>query len=236
MRIAALSDLHIGARARADVFRRPESELIDFLDELEEAHDRIVLLGDVFQAEHGWFFGSRIARAELARAARRMPRFLRKLGSDRYIYIHGNHDAVARSRLGARTDWRIEADGFAVYFIHGHQFDPLLRYVYPLARSGTWLSGRLRFAGLRQLPDWLEHRDITIKDQRFRGPGGPYGRAAAALMRQHRANAVVMGHTHVPDRITLSDGIYANTGSCSVGRRMFVSIDTVRRSTELIRL
>ena len=54
-----------------------------------------------------------------------------------------------------------------------------------------------------------------------------------ALLGKQCADVVVMGHTHIPDRLELPEGIYANTGSCSVGQRMYVSIDTARRSVEL---
>lgn len=236
MRIAALSDFHIGARNRSDLFRHRDQDFVAFLGELEEQFDRIVLLGDVFQTEHGWGFGHRIAARELARAQRRVPGLMAKLMDDRYIYVHGNHDHVASSRMGARSRWRVQADGFAVYFVHGHQFDPLLQRIYPVARAATWASGRLRFAGLQRLPDWLEHRDAAIKAERFSGPRGPYGRAATELLRSEGVDAVIMGHTHVAERVELAGGIYANTGSCSRGKRMYVAVDTAARSVQLMRV
>jgi UDP-2,3-diacylglucosamine pyrophosphatase LpxH len=129
----------------------------------------------------------------------------------------------------------VEEDGFRVFFIHGHQFDPLLRTVYPLARASTWMMGRARRFGLRDVAEWFEHKDIVIKHERFRGPDGPYARAAASLLEEEEADAVIMGHTHVPDRIELANGVFANTGSCSVGQRMHVSIDTQARSVALVR-
>jgi UDP-2,3-diacylglucosamine pyrophosphatase LpxH len=235
MRVAAISDFHIGASARADVFRHREDTFLAFLDRVEADHDRVVLLGDLFQTEHGWGVSRRAAADQLARAQARVPRLWRRLRGDTFVYIHGNHDAIAGSVCGARGDWRLEVDGFAVYFTHGHQFDPLLRRIYPAARTATWISGRLRSAGLRRLPDWLEHQDIVQKHRRFGHSDGPYARGARALMRRHRADAVVMGHTHVEQRLELPEGIFANTGSCSMGRLVWVSVDGRRRTVDVVR-
>lgn len=233
MKLAAISDLHVGASERADGFRHDESEFLGFLDELEANHDRIVVLGDLFQTEHGWWFGKRVAAAEIKRAWRRLPRLWDRVCSANYIYVHGNHDHVARDMVLARERWRIESDGFSVLFIHGHQFDPLLRWAYPAARFGTWFSGRARTVGAGGFADWLEHRDVTIKAKRFSGEAGPYAQAARRLMREQRADVVVMGHTHTPERVVLGDGVLANTGTCSMGNRMYVSIDTEAKSVEL---
>lgn len=235
LRVAALSDFHIGSLERTDSFGHAAAGFLDYLDALEARHDRIVLLGDVFQAEHGPWLGSRGARAELERARRRVPALWERLRGDRYVYIHGNHDAVAGQVLDARTSWRLDEDGFRVFFIHGHQFDPLLRSLYPLARMSTWMMGRVRRLGLRDVAQWFEHKDIVLKHERFRGPHGPYARAAARLFDEEEADAVVMGHTHMPDRLELEGGIFANTGSCSMGQRMHVSIDTQARTVELVR-
>jgi len=233
MRIAALSDLHIGALARQDTFEHSEQAFLGFLDTLEAGHDCIVLVGDVFQAQHGWAVGERAAERELVRAQARVPRLWARLRREPYRYVFGNHDHVAGTRHGAHARLRLEADGFAALFIHGHQFDPLLRNIYPVTRATTWVSGRLRWAALRGLADHLEAEDIRIKHERFRGPAGPYGRAAGALLREHRADVVVMGHTHVADRVELPGGLMINTGSCSRGRRIYASIDTHARTAEL---
>ena len=45
MRIAAISDFHIGATALTDTFGHAEDAFLRWLDRLEARHDRIVLLG-----------------------------------------------------------------------------------------------------------------------------------------------------------------------------------------------
>ncbi len=230
MRIAALSDFHIGSSQRGDCFRHREEEFDAYLGMLEDSHDRIVLLGDIFQAEHGASLSKRGKRRELGRAHAYLPGLWRRMQSAQYCYLHGNHDAVAGTENGALETLRIEEDGFSVFFVHGHQYDPLLRYLFQMAQASTWLSGRLRNYKLGALADWLEHQDIRIKNAAFQGEAGPYVAAARGLLKKHKVDAVLMGHTHVPQHLELAEGIFANTGTCSMGQFMHISIDTKTRT------
>lgn len=225
MRIAAISDLHIGARDRTDGFGHEVAGFLAFLDGLERTHDRIVLLGDIYQTDHGVLPSGRARARHLHAARARLPELAARFGAPPYVYVHGNHDEIAADEIGAATIH--EAPGtFSTLFIHGHQFDPVAREAPRLADLGTWTCGRLRAAGLRPLAVWLEGRDVAVKDRRFRGPGGPYARAASRLARTHGTPIVVMGHTHVPSVTPIREGLAINTGTCSHGRRMWASIDT----------
>jgi predicted phosphodiesterase len=153
----------------------------------------------------------------------------------KYAYLHGNHDAVARADGWAQETLRIEEDGWVIFFVHGHQYDPLLQRAWPLAQASTWFSGRLRNYRLNAIADWLEHQDIKIRHAAFQGEKGPYVAAASSLLKQHQADVVLMGHTHVPERLQLAEGIFANTGTCSMRLHMHVSIDTKLRSVQLHR-
>ncbi|MBL9103536.1 MAG: metallophosphoesterase family protein [Myxococcales bacterium] len=235
MRIAALSDFHIGPHGYTDEFHHTEARFLEFLATLEATHDRIVLVGDIWQTEHDLLPGRRGAARQLARARRRVPALAERLAGPKYTYVHGNHDAVARHELGAAEQVRVEADGFAAVFIHGHQFDPVFRRAYTAARAATWLMGRTRRAGLRPLAQWIEGRDIAIKHSKFGHAEGPYAEAARGLLREHAADVVVMGHTHVPHLHELPEGRVVNTGSCSRARLMYVSIDTATRAVEVVR-
>ena len=81
MRIAALSDFHIGARAYMDEFHHDEHSFLAYLDRLEASHDRIVLVGDIYQTEHAMRPGHRAAARELTRARRRLPALAERLRS-----------------------------------------------------------------------------------------------------------------------------------------------------------
>lgn len=231
MRIAAISDLHIGPRGRGDTFGHPESAFHGFLDDLERTHDRIVLVGDVYQTEHGVLPGRAAAARELRAARRRLSGLARRL--DAYTYVHGNHDAIARDELGAPSSLRIEADGMRVYFVHGHQFDPLLRGAYPIPQIGTWLTGQLRTTGLGRVAQAIEDQDISLKHRRFHRPGGPYLGAAQALIETEGLDVVVMGHTHVATQERIGAGWSINTGSCSRGQFSWATVDTAARTTAI---
>lgn len=222
MKIAALSDFHIGTADRTDTFRHDPVTFERFLDDLERDHDAIVLLGDIWQTDHGPVPTRAAAARRLHAARRRLPRLTARFDEPPYVYVHGNHDEIAATELGARSFVRLDG----ALFIHGHQFDPVARGAPWAAAAGTWTTGQLRNAGLRPLAAWFEGRDVAIKDRRFRGPQGPYAAGARALARTHGARFVVMGHTHVPSREDLGSVVALNTGTCSGGRRMFVSVDT----------
>ena len=49
MRIAVLSDLHLGAGDKADRTRGHDEHLLAVLSVLEAEHDQIILLGDVWE-------------------------------------------------------------------------------------------------------------------------------------------------------------------------------------------
>lgn len=232
MRIAALSDLHIGARRHTDGFRHDSARFARWLDALEQEHDRIVLLGDVYQTDHSAWPHPHGSVRLLDRARRRVPRLAERFDRAAYLHVFGNHDAIMGPARGAPEHWRAPGR-FAALFIHGHQFDPIAVRARWAADLGTWSTGRLRAAGLRPLAWWLEQRDVAIKHERFGGPQGPYARGAQALMGEHDVRIVVMGHTHVAGITPLGSGVMLNTGTCSGGRTMWVSIDTEQGSIEV---
>ena len=235
MKIAAISDFHIGSTEQTDCFRHDINAFHEFLDALEAGHDSIVLLGDIFQSEYGAWLGTQTEKLQLRAAQMRVPGLWERFQGERYSYVHGNHDAVAGRASRAKTSLRVASDGFAVYFIHGHQFDPLQIKAYPLARASTWFTGRVRRVGLAPVADWLEANDVAIKHRKFQGATGPYAQGASDLLQSEKVDAVIMGHTHVPQHCQLAAGVYANTGTCSHGKLMYVSIDTVARTVECLR-
>lgn len=233
MRIAALSDLHIGARAGMDEFRHEEGAFLELLARAQDEHDRVVLVGDIYQTDHDWRLGPDAAARQLAQARRRVPRLARAL--DRLPYVHGNHDLIAARELGATSELLVAGEGAGVLFIHGHQFDPVFGRAEAAARAATWFTGRLRRLGLRPVAQYLEGKDVAIKHRRFGHAEGPYARGARALMRERGVEFVVMGHTHVAHVHPLAEGTVVNTGSCTGGRATVVTIDTCTRAVTIRR-
>ncbi len=234
MRIAALSDFHIGAHRHTDGFLHDPRRFGGLLDRLQADHDRVVLLGDIYQTDHGLLPTTASARRLLAQAQHRMGPLAERMAHAPFVHVLGNHDAIVGSALGAPE--RVRYPGrFPVLLTHGHQFDPVAVRARWAADLGTWTTGRLRAVGLRPLAWWLEQRDVAIKEQRFGGPHGPYARGAQQLVKVHQASIVVMGHTHVAGITPLVSGVMVNTGTCSGGRTMWVSVDTEEGSIEVHR-
>lgn len=226
VRIAALSDFHIGATDRACGFRHSQVGFARYLDTLEASHDVIVLLGDIYQTDHGSVPSAASARRHLHRARARVAALVRRFDAPPYRYVFGNHDAVAAAELGAPEQLILGEGDSRVLLTHGHQYDPVARRAPLAADAGTWVTGRLRYAGLRPVAAWLERRDVAVKDRRFRGEAGPYARGGLELARAHDVRYVVMGHTHCPRVDRLGDVTVINSGTCSDGRQCHVSIDT----------
>lgn len=223
MRVAVMSDLHLGVPPVGGAFGHPAPDFARFLQARLDDHDHVVLNGDVIQTDHTLRWGPAAARAALQRGLAHHGWLAALLDNPRLHYLHGNHDAVAADVLGAPT-LRLFGEGRLVV-THGDAFDPVIGRAPGVSAAATWASGRIRRLGLHALATALEGRDIAIKGQRFGGPEGPYARGARELLRAHGAEVCVMGHTHVPCEHDLPEGIYVNPGSCSLGWRAWVSVD-----------
>jgi len=234
MKIAVISDFHLSPRPWMDSFGHEEDEFISFIQRLEAEHQQIVLLGDIYQTDHATLPSTTTAQRDLELARRRYPGLVEKIEGPHFHYVVGNHDAIAASVLGALPYRRLEHDGLAMVFIHGHQFDPLLNNIRPITNLSTKLMGRLRYFGLRRVAEWFEEKDVVLKEERYGGPEGPYALAARHLMRRHRAELVCMAHTHCPTQIYLPEGRLLNSGACRLGRSDYITIDTTSRRAQVV--
>lgn len=223
MRIAVISDLHIGAEDfRPDGFG-------EFLDHLEREHDEIVLLGDVFEC----YFPAVPWRAlaEYDRFDRRFHAITDRFRSPRYTILSGNHDMVARRARGVPSQIERGGEGFRVLLSHGHENEPAYRgrLRIRLVELYMWLGYRLKRLGLPGLHDFNYRMDyeMNMKD------GGAAHLAAARRLLRGGYDVVVFGHTHVERHVEFREGgTYLNTGDC-IRRRLYASIDLARRACEL---
>jgi UDP-2,3-diacylglucosamine pyrophosphatase LpxH len=224
MRIAVISDLHIGA----DEFR-PEG-LTEFLDHLEAEHDEIILLGDVFECYFPrWPWR---ALAEYDRFDRLHGEVTRRFRSAKYTILSGNHDMAVKRARGIPSRIERGDPGFRILLSHGHENEPA--YQSPLrvrlVELYMWLAYRLKRLGLPALYEFSYRKDyqLNMKD------GGAVHVEAARQHVQRGYDLVVFGHTHVARHVELrGGGIYINTGDC-VRRRMYASLDLERRQCHLL--
>jgi predicted phosphodiesterase len=227
MRIASFGDLHLGHTSVLDKFRGKEEDLLRFDDHLSRTHDRIILMGDIYQTDYGIYPGSRSDVLEAI--LKRYSRIFKRWGSPRYNSVFGNHDLITQKLLGTLKQIIINKDGWRIWLIHGHQFDPFIRKKGHLPFFVTWLIGGMRRKGLRRLADFLEGPLYDFGQRVFRR----LDMAARKALISGKNNIIVMGHSHQMTCQPLEKGIYVNSGACSCDFMRYVSIDTVTRVVEV---
>lgn len=224
MRIAVISDLHLGNRDASDSFGHDDTEFLRFLDHLEHQYERVVLLGDIWETLTPRSFGQTLEALAAAQAAH--PELKRRFERRCYQYVHGNHDLIL-SRFGAPLYVMVEAHGLRILMTHGHVFDWLTRRARWLSELGVFAGGWLRRLDCPRL-----YRSLDAWDQRRTNPdpssASPdrFQRWAMAMATAHDADAIVTGHTHVSAVVQHGARLFINSGSCSEGRFSYVSIDT----------
>lgn len=227
MRIATFGDLHLGHTPVLDKFHGKEDDLLRFDNHLSRTHDRIILMGDIYQTDYGMYPGSRSDVLEAI--LKRYSRIVRCWESSHYNSIFGNHDLITQKLLGTLKQIHIKKDGWRIWLIHGHQFDPFIRKKSHLPFFVTWLIGGMRRKGLRRLADFLEGPLYDFGQRVFQR----LDMAARKALISGKNNIIVMGHSHQMTCRPFGKGIYVNAGACSCDFMRYVSIDTATRVVEV---
>jgi predicted phosphodiesterase len=227
MRIATFGDLHLGHTPVLDKFRGKEEDLLRFDDHLSSTHDRIILMGDIYQTDYGVYPGSRSDVLEAI--LKRYSRIFRRWESPHYESVFGNHDMITQKLLGTSKQISINKDGWRIWLIHGHQFDPFIRKKGQLPFFGTWLIGGIRRKGLGRLADFLEGPLYDVGQRIFQR----LDMAARKALINEKYNIIVMGHSHQMTCLPIEKGIYVNSGACSCDFMRYVSIDTATQAVEV---
>ena len=227
MRIATFGDLHLGHTPVLDKFLGEEDLLLRLDDHLSRTHDRIILMGDIYQTDYGSYPGS---RSEVLEAIlKRYSRIVGRWSTAAHYSLFGNHDLITQKLLGNLKQIHLLKDNWGIWLTHGHQFDPFIGDERRLPFVGTWMIGGLRRLGFIWLADFLEGR--------FYNWGQRVSKALemAAVMALHRGknNVIVMGHSHQMACLPMGRGVYVNSGACTPDSLRYVSIDTSRRVVEV---
>lgn len=224
MKIAVISDLHLGPGDRSDLFGHEEARFIKFLSFLESNFERIILLGDIWETLTGPLPTQ--PREALRRCREAHPDMARRFEQPQYTYVHGNHDIVAGYTERVPEELAITVDGTRLFFTHGHHHDLLLRRARWLSEVAVWLGGwilRLRMSWMYRLFDQFDRvRSGAAVD----AAKCSFQRWAVSVARERRADIVVTGHTHIPLRVEHGDTLYLNSGSCSHGDFSYLAMDT----------
>lgn len=220
MKIAIISDLHLGNGSITDHFGHHDSDFIRFLDYLESNFEKIILLGDIFETLMPKKFGEKKKEIESCFVAHRdiFSRFLTK----KYEYIFGNHDLIGEEVLNGKEHLTIN-DKVNILFLHGHQFDPLISNFYWLSEIAVFGGGWISRAGLGPL-----YQNLAMSETKIVGKINNYFKQfeKTALNKYPKYDIVVTGHTHVGKIEYFNNQIFMNSGTCSMGQYSFLSIDT----------
>jgi predicted phosphodiesterase len=228
MKIAVISDLHLGARDRADTFGHDETDFLRFLRYLEGNFERIVLLGDIWETLTGTTYGNAARALEAARDAH--PEIAARFRRPKYRYVHGNHDIVAGVTENAPEELALRIDGTRLLFTHGHHHDLLIRKARWLSELGVWLGGWLLRMRLNPLYSMFDSIDRARSRLDVDGTKCTFQRWAMDVAHARGADVVVTGHTHFANRTEHGSGLFLYSGSCANGKYSYLGIDT-RSST-----
>lgn len=198
-----ISDVHLGA----EISRAKEA-----LGLLKSTNfRRLILLGDIFndlnfrrlKKEH-WQFLS----------------YVRKLSNPKrnveVVWVEGNHDLGLSDLMSHLVGVRVyqhyawQFAGKQYLAIHGHQFDRFISRNYILSRLGETLFLWIQKADasrkkLSRCLDRLNTRWLRLSDNVARG--------AIAFAKNHGADHIFCGHTHVPMFRERNGVRYFNSGS-----------------------
>lgn len=240
MRIAVLSDLHLGIRDRAERFGHDQAAFERFLDALERAFDVIILNGDTWETWQGERFAD--TRAAWRAARRAWDRLGARFEREPYRLTWGNHDPLLADE-GVPRQLTLEADGLRLLFTHGHEWDPPLKRIGPLAYAFSWSTAwmvrreeRPAVRAINRLRGGFERRHLynprlPPRLDALDEASCPYLRGAAAWLREHpRVDVIALGHTHVPARVETPWGLVLNSGAAAGGRYAWIAADTARRA------
>lgn len=222
-----ISDIHFG-QADPAAERAKEKELLDLLESAGESLEGVYLLGDVFDqyVEYRYLVPKGFARFQARLAA------LTDAGVPVH-YVVGNHDPwhldYFEHELGVRVAHgalTLRLDGRTLHLEHGDDagrsplstaFRRFIRHPVPFALFRTLLPADFAY----RLTRWTKDRfgsdvvnPVTVRELDLR----------ARTLLEHGADAVIMGHSHVPQCAEYGGGVYVNPGSWHVDRA-FVAAD-----------
>jgi predicted phosphodiesterase len=223
MKIAVISDLHLGSLDESDAFGHDDAEFLKFLGFLEANFERVVLLGDIWETLTCRKWGTE--RETLAQAQNAHREIAKRFERPCYQYIHGNHDIVA-ARLGVPVACDIEADGTRLMFTHGHVFDGLVTHARLLSELGVFLGGWIRRMGMAAVYAAMDRMDALLAGATCEPGKCPFQRAAVKDAHRRDVDIIVTGHTHVAARAEHGNRLFLNSGSCANGVFSYLGIDT----------
>lgn len=209
MRIAIISDLHLSPKGNLDIFQHNENTFVDFLKDLENSHDKIILLGDIVETLMPETYAD--SKTSFSNIWNERYKITNRFDSKQYTYILGNHDLIA-SNIDKII---IEYNNKKVIFIHGHQFDMSTKYANPL----VWIGGYMLRKGYSQYNTLAQTENIRY----WRAP--KFEKSAVQFAKKYNADIIITGHSHVQKKKMIDNVMFLNTGFCAYKNINYISMD-----------
>ena len=230
MRIAFVSDLHLGPGAlnRCVVDRQ---KITRWLDLLESTHDRVIIVGDLYDLSRPRQLGNWQEHLESLRFE--WGEVLERLEAMEAVF--GNHDR-ARALMGVPERLEINVDGMQLLVLHGHQFDPHIKRVPGLESVANYAAGWFARLGVEPIGNLMG--DFVAANERLESRIGgqrTYDLSTQGALSLHAEGypVVVMGHSHRLRHLVLPEGQFINTGSWTGRGAQWVSVETQSQSVHL---
>lgn len=233
MKIAVISDLHIGPIGPTHQLGHSDDEFCEFLDRLEESHDKIILLGDIFETLMPLVPGQ--FDQSLQECLWDHPKLVDRFNGEKYVYVAGNHDEVSETLLNAHNTYSILHKDTAVIFAHGHQFDLIMKHAKWLATTICWLGGIGMRIGLKKVYQTISEKAISHAFS-FDKTKSSFQRRAVDYAREKGFDIIVTGHTHMPTINDHGDVIFMNSGTCTFSRICYLSLDLEKDQYKICRI
>lgn len=214
MKIAVISDIHLGGGGPQDSFGHDDYDFLRFLQFLEANFEKVILLGDIWETLTAPP-SAQLYELQIAQGAH--PEIAKRFREPPYSYISGNHDLVSEVALGALPDYSLKVDGLRLFFAHGHQGDFWCFKTKKTSEYGVRVGAWLARNGLKTV-----RKAFTVLEQcRDAGNRGLKSWAAS-----QKADIVVTGHTHIAEKAENGDQLFLNSGHCDQGNLSFLALDT----------
>jgi predicted phosphodiesterase len=227
-RIAVFGDVHLAAPGTPLAFAGAVDVLERWWLDLLDAHDLVVVNGDLWDLERGRRpFDERAALAA-ARAA--WPGIAALEQHGRVVVLAGNHDAVLVGE-GRQTSVEITLGDCVVRVEHGHAYDAPIKRARRFASLVTWVSGRVAASGMEARVEQMRRVEAIVTGERH--ADGPIERGGRALLgRRPELSALVVGHTHRTVLLRERGGVLANPGGCEGAVLRWTSLDGRARQVQ----
>jgi len=217
MKIAVISDLHIGYDKDTHQLGHSDHDFAAFLFYLENNFDRIILLGDIYEISMAYGEDADIFKLANINHATITKRFKK----DKYLYVFGNHDLVGE-KFGGIEKFRITYENKRYCFIHGHQFDEAHNQLHVNIFGGLFLK-----LGMISIYKWFTEQiesayySTSKENERFERVAIQYAK--------DKYDVIICGHSHMPKIYEKESVTYINSGTCTYGRYCYIDMDLAKK-------